>query len=159
MNQPETTVTRWRFVAVGGAVILIVALASILGRSHNPPALQQSSSTSASATLRPSVGHAQHVTYGDVINGRIETAGAHDVYSFSASPGDVIHVSGEGCDLGNLVLDLIETNGREVTGPSCRPGSDTRLTDGGTYELVINAADGGARSYHFVLQDGSSSTK
>jgi hypothetical protein len=110
------------------------------------------------ATAQHEVAHAQHVSYGDVIKGRIVTAGAHDVYSFSANPGDVIHVSGEGCDLGNFVLDLVETDGREVAGPSCRPGTDTRLTDGGTYELVINAADGGAGSYRFVLQDGSSSS-
>lgn len=158
MNQPETPVTRWRFVAVGGAVILVVALASIFGRRHNPPA-SQPSSTSASTTAQSALAHAPRVSYGDIVKGRIETAGAHDVYSFSANPGDVIHVSGEGCDLGNFVLDLVEADGREVAGPSCRPGSDMRLTDGGTYELVINAADGGAGSYHFVLQDASSSTK
>lgn len=145
--------TRWRFVAVGGAVILVVALASLFAPRHDPPAIQPSSAAAQS------VGYAPHVSYGDLIKGRIETAGAHDVYSFSANPGDVIHVSGESCDLGNLVLDLVETNGREVAGPSCRPGSDTRLSDGGTYELVINAADGGAGSYHFVLQHASSSTK
>jgi hypothetical protein len=157
VNQPETTATRWRFVAVGGAVILVVALASIFGGRPNPPASKPSSS-SVSATAQREVTHAQHVSYGDVIKGRIETAGAHDVYSFSASPGDVIHVSGEGCDLGNFVVDLVETDGREVTGPSCRPGTDTRLPDGGTYELVIKEADGGAGSYQFVLQDGSSSS-
>jgi hypothetical protein len=158
VNQPETTETRWRFVAVGGAVILVVALASIFGSRHNPPASQPSIS-SVPPTAQREVAHAQHVSYGDVIKGRIETAGAHVVYSFSANPGDVIHVSGEGCDLGNFVLDLVETDGREVSGPSCRPGTDTRLPDGGTYELVINAADGGAGSYRFVLQDGASSTK
>jgi len=119
----------------------------------------QPSSTSAPAAPQSAAAHAEHVSYGDVIKGRIETAGAHDVYSFSANPGDVIRVSGEGCDLGNLVLDLVEADGREVAGPSCRPGSNTRLTVGGTYELVINAADGGASSYHFVLQDASSSTR
>jgi hypothetical protein len=144
--------------AVGGAVILIVALASIFGGRQNPPAIQPSPS-SAPATAQRELAHAQRVSYGDVIKGRIETAGARDVYSFSANAGDVIRVSGEGCDLGNLVLGLVETDGREVAGPSCRPGTDTRLTDGGTYELVINAADGGAGSYHFVLQDGPSSTK
>lgn len=138
---------------MGGAVILVVAVASIFGGSHNPPPIQQSS-IADQATLA----HAQHVSYGDVIKGRIET-GAHDVYSFSANPGDVIHVSGEGCDLGNLVLDLVETNGRIVAEPSCRPGSDTRLSDGGTYDLVINAAGGGTGSYQFVLQDGTGSTK
>jgi hypothetical protein len=157
VNPPETTATRLRFVAVGGAVILVVALASIFGRRHNPSAIQPSPS-SVPATAQREVAHAQHVSYGDVIKGRIATAGAHDVYSFSANPGDVIHVSGEGCDLGNFVVDLVETSGREVAGPSCRPGTDARLPDGGTYELVINAADGGAGSYRFVLQDGSSSS-
>jgi hypothetical protein len=109
-------------------------------------------------TAQRDLAHAHHVSYGDVIKGRIETAGAHDVYSFSANPGDVIHVSGEGCDLGNFVVDVVETDGREVTGPSCRPGTGTRLPNGGTYELVINAADGGAGSYQFVLQDGSSAS-
>ena len=156
--QPETSVKHWRLVAVGGAVILVVALASIFGHSHNPTA-NEPSSTSAPAAAQSVVGRAQRVSYGDVINGRIEKPGTHDVYSFFANPGDVIHVSGDGCDLDNLVLDLVETNGRELAGPSCSPGSDAQLTDGGTYELVINAANGEAGSYHFVLQDASSLTK
>lgn len=142
---------------MGGAVILVVALASIFGSRHNPPASQPSPG-SVSTTAQQEIARVHHVSYGDVIKGRIETAGTHDVYSFSANPGDVIHVSGEGCDLGNFVVDLVETDGREVAGPSCRPGTDTRLPDGGTYELVINAADGGAGPYRFVLQDGSSSS-
>ena len=156
--QNETSITHWRLVAVGGAVILVVALASIFGHSHSPTA-NEPPSTSAPAAAQSAVGHTQQVSYGDVIKGRIEKPGTHDVYSFFANPGDVIHVSGAGCDLDNLVLDLVETNGREVAGPSCSPGSNARLTDGGTYEIVITAANGEGGSYHFVLQDASSLTK
>jgi len=95
----------------------------------------------------------QHnAAYNDVIFGRIETKGAHDVYTFTAQAGDLIRVAGDGCDLGPLVLSIVNAKGADMLGPSCRSGSDFRITESGTYQLVVNSADGGVGSYHFVLQ-------
>jgi hypothetical protein len=156
VNVAEEGVSQWKFVAVGGTVVLVVALASVFGPRSNSRVITQtpSSSTAPSSSVR-----APHVSYGDVIAGRIETAGAHDVYSFSASPGDVIRVAGDGCDLGTFVIGLIDASGHGSPGPSCRTGSEAHLAAGGTYELVINAVDGGSGGYHFVFKGASSGTK
>ena len=94
----------------------------------------------------------RNVAYGDVIFGRIETRGAHDVYTFTAQAGDFIRVSGEGCDLGPLFLGVVNSKGSSLLGPSCRSGTDFKIPESGTYQLVVNAADSGYGAYHFVLQ-------
>jgi hypothetical protein len=96
--------------------------------------------------------HRRDVKYGDIISGRIETRGIHDVYTFSGQAGDVLRLSGEGCDLSNLVVGIILPNGHDVLGPSCRAGSDSVLMETGTFQLVINSADGGEGAYHFLFQ-------
>jgi len=88
----------------------------------------------------------------DVVTGRIESRGIHDLYTFDGHIGDVVRVSGEGCDTGSLVLGFLLPNGSDRLGPSCRAGSDSRLPTDGPYKLVINAADGGPGEYHFVFQ-------
>ncbi len=96
------------------------------------------------------------VVNNSVVMGRIETRAVHDVYSFEAHAGDVIRVAGEGCDTGSLVLGVVLPTGSDTLGPSCRSGTDMRLTQDGTYRLVVNAADGGPDAYHFVFQLASS---
>src|SRR5512147_1342594 len=88
----------------------------------------------------------------DVLSGRIESRGIHDLYTFDGHNGDVVRVSGEGCDMGTLVLGFLLPGGRDILGPGCRAGSDTRLTEDGPYKLVVNAADLGPGEYHFVFQ-------
>jgi hypothetical protein len=96
------------------------------------------------------------VSYGGVVSGVIETAGVHDVFNFQGHAGDVLRIAGEGCALDNLVVGLIDPARHDFLGPSCRSGSDTRLMATGSYQLVINAADGGSGPYHFVFQGVSS---
>jgi hypothetical protein len=91
----------------------------------------------------------------DVVTGRIESRGIHDLYTFDGHIGDVVRVSGTGCDISSLVLGFLLPNGSDTLGPSCRAGSDTRLTQDGPFKLVVNAADGGPGEYHFVFQIAS----
>jgi hypothetical protein len=98
------------------------------------------------------------ISYGDVVSGVIEAAGAHDVYSFQGHDGDILRVSGLGCDTNGMVLALIAPAGYDFLGPNCRSGSDARLGATGPFQLVINAGDGGSGRYHFVFQGTSSNT-
>jgi hypothetical protein len=91
-------------------------------------------------------------SYGSVIAGRIETRGAHDVYIVDGHAGDVLRVSGEGCDLGPLVVSVVDAAGHDALGPNCRAGNDYRLPQDGRFKLVINGADSASGPYHFVLQ-------
>jgi hypothetical protein len=101
----------------------------------------------------------QPTTYNSVLAGQIETRGAHDVYTFEGHAGDLLRFSGEGCDLGNLVVSVIDPNGHDSLGPSCLSGTDARLTATGKFQLVINGADGGQGSYHFVFQGAPTAAK
>src|SRR6202023_3479278 len=83
------------------------------------------------------------VSYGDVIAGRIETRGVHDVYPFSGHAGDILRISGEGCDIADLVIGLIDPAGAAALGPSCRSGDYARIVHTGAYQLVVNSMDGG----------------
>src|SRR5690349_9213207 len=83
----------------------------------------------------------------DVVSGRIESRGIHDLYTFDGHQGDVVRVSGAGCDISSLVLGFLLPNGSDTLAPSCRAGSDARLTQDGPYKLVVNAADGGRGEY------------
>lgn len=93
--------------------------------------------------------------YGNVVAGDIETRGAHDIYTFDGRADDVLRFSGEGCELSILVVSVIDPNGHDVLGPSCRSGTDLRLRMTGQYKLVINGGDGGFGPYHFVFQGAS----
>jgi len=94
------------------------------------------------------------IAYNDVVSGTIETRAAHDVYTFTAHAGDVVQISGEGCDLahGQLLTGIVDPKGFDLLGPGCRDGTAAKLTMSGTYSLVINYWNGGPGSYHFVLQ-------
>jgi len=96
------------------------------------------------------------VAYGEVIFGRIETPGAHDVYTFTAQAGDLIRLSGDGCALGPLVTGIVNSKGFSLLGPSCRSGTDFKITESGTYRLVVNSGDSASGAYHFVLRGASS---
>jgi hypothetical protein len=98
------------------------------------------------------------VSYGDVIAGRIETRAVHDVFTFAGHEGDIVRISGEGCDLNGLFTGLVDPAGHDSLGPVCRAGTDARLTKTGTYELVVNYDNGGPAVYHFVLQGASSNS-
>jgi hypothetical protein len=84
----------------------------------------------------------------DVLSGRIESRGIHDLYTFDGHIGDVVRV----CDISSPALGFLLPNGSDTLGLSCRAGSDSRLTQDGPYKLVVNAADGGPGECHFVFQ-------
>jgi hypothetical protein len=101
----------------------------------------------------------EDAAYGDIIAGIIETRGAHDVYRFTGHAGDLIRLSGEGCDLGNMAISIIDPQGHDFLGPFCRSGSDVRLHQTGPHQFVVNGADSGSGAYHFVLQGAASGTQ
>jgi len=95
------------------------------------------------------------IAYGDVVFGDIETRGAHDVYTFTASAGDLLRIAGPGCDLSTLILAVVSSNGKEMLGPLCRQDTDFKVPESGAYKLVVNSADGGTGAYHFVFRAAS----
>jgi hypothetical protein len=76
----------------------------------------------------------------------------HDIYTFDAHEGDVLRISGEGCDLGPMIVSVIDPAGHDALGPNCRAGADYLVRQSGTFTLLINGGDSGSGPYHFVLQ-------
>jgi von Willebrand factor type D domain len=99
--------------------------------------------------------HVRTIKYGQAAAGRIETPGVHDVFTFDAKAGDVVRISGEGCDV-PLVVGIVDPNGHDFLGPGCRSGTDTVLRMDGKYQLVINATDSATGVYHFVFRGAPS---
>ncbi len=97
----------------------------------------------------------QQVSYGQMVSGTIEQRAAWDIYTWTGKEGDLIAVEGEGCDLGSMLTTILDPEGHEFLGPSCRKGNYFKLPKDGTYQLVVNswnAAEPGP--YHFVFQGG-----
>jgi hypothetical protein len=103
------------------------------------------------------------LTYGQAVSGNIEQRAAHDIYTWTGQAGDVIKLSGAGCDLGSMATSIIDPAGHDSFGPGCRADSDYKLTARGTYQLIINSLDFGPTptttvgpgAYHFVFQGGA----
>ena len=87
--------------------------------------------------------------------GTIDTPGVRDVYSFSGQAGDVIKISGAGCSEAGMLITLVDPQGHDAGGLNCRHDTDAKLASTGTYQVVINDADGGSGPYRFVFQGGS----
>jgi hypothetical protein len=94
------------------------------------------------------------IRYGQMVSGNIEAAGVHDVYSFQGTEGDVVLLSGPGCDLASFVTDFTDPKGNDLLAPGCRAGTLYKLPMSGTWQLVVNATDWATGPYHFVLQGG-----
>ena len=78
--------------------------------------------------------------------------------------GDLIVLSGPGCDLGHVLTAIIGPDGSSVLGPGCRVGTFWELQKDGPHTLVINSDECGECSdeemdapgpYHFVFQGGT----
>jgi von Willebrand factor type D domain len=103
--------------------------------------------------VRPN--HRQSVAYGQMVSGNIEQRAARDIYTWTAHAGDLIVLSGEGCDLGWMGTDIIDPEGHDFLGPSCRVGTDYKVSENGTYQLIVNSLDSPSPGpYHFVFQGG-----
>lgn len=96
----------------------------------------------------------QPLVYGQTVSGTIEQKAAHDVYSFTGKANDVIKISGAGCDVGTMMISLIDPEGRDVFGIDCRVDSHFKLSEAGTYQLMVNSLNGEPAPYHFVFQGG-----
>ncbi len=99
----------------------------------------------------------QAISYGDTVSGNIEQWAAHDVYSWTGKQGDLIVLSGEGCDL-KVLITIIDPDGHDALGPSCRTGDVFKVPKDGTYQLVVNGGEWSHAEvtgpYHFVFQGG-----
>jgi hypothetical protein len=103
--------------------------------------------------VRPN--HRQSMAYGQMVSGNIEQRAARDIYTWTAHAGDVIVLSGEGCDLGWMGTDIIDPEGHDFLGPSCRVGTDYKVSENGTYQLIVNSLESPSPGpYHFVFQGG-----
>jgi len=95
------------------------------------------------------------INFGTTVDGVIENPAARDIYTFTAHKGDVIRISGEGCDLGRMITGLDVPQGYEEQGPLCR-GDDFHLPTDGSYKLIVNwMTNAGPAKYHFVFRGAS----
>ncbi len=98
-----------------------------------------------------------HAAYGQPLSGDIPQTAAHDVYTFDAQAGDVVHIFGPGCDIGQdnreMTLGFRKADGTPSGGIlDCTQGTQNLIHDTGTYEIVVNFANRGPGRYSFVLQ-------
>jgi hypothetical protein len=67
-------------------------------------------------------------------------------------------LSGEGCEL-KVHTIIIDADGHDVLGPSCRAGTYYKLPKDGTYQLIVNGGEWAhgeiTGPYHFVFQGGT----
>ncbi len=96
------------------------------------------------------------IKYGDIVSGTIDQKGAHDVYTFAAQAGDLIQISGKGCELSEMFTGIVSPDGWDALGPVCREGTTYKIPKAGTYKLLINYDDKGPGKYQFVFQGVSS---
>jgi hypothetical protein len=102
----------------------------------------------------------QAVGYGQMVSGNIEARAARDIYTWTGQAGDLVLVSGQGCDLGSMITDIIDPEGHDLLGPGCRVGTYYKLPENGTYQFVINSTDAAEPGpYHFVFQGGKLAVK
>lgn len=101
----------------------------------------------------------QPVSYGQMVSGNIEHRAAQDIYTWTGEAGDLVLLSGSGCDLGWLITDTLDPEGHDALGPNCRAGTVYKLPERGTYQLIINSMNTGPGSYHFVFQGGKPAAK
>ncbi len=102
------------------------------------------------------------ITYGTTVDGDIENPGVQDLYTFIGHPGDIIRISGDSCDIGNMVTGIAVPDGYAEQGPLCSGGDFTLPTgaahaaNDSTYQLTVNwVKNAGPAKYHFVFRGTS----
>jgi hypothetical protein len=99
--------------------------------------------------------------YGKTISGAIPMTAAHDVYRFTAHAGDIVRLNPKGCSLGFAHpvsvgqqddVDIVSSSGKPIVLLGCEPGAQLPIPASGTYQAIVNYANVGPFSYHFVLQ-------
>ncbi len=104
----------------------------------------------------------QQISYGQMVSGNIEQWAAHDVYTWTGKAGDLIVLSGQGCDM-KFFTSIIDPDGHDFMGPSCREGTYWKIPKDGVYQLVVNGGEWAhaavTGSYHFVFQGGKLALK
>src|SRR5579883_230262 len=103
--------------------------------------------------------HIRAITYGTTVDGEIENPAARDVYTFIGHPGDIIRISGDGCDLGHMITGVVLPGQYAQQGPVCSGGDFTvppRSAAGSmdsTTQFIINFGNNAGRAkYHFVFR-------
>jgi hypothetical protein len=99
-----------------------------------------------------------HARYGQTLSGTIPATAAHDVYEFDAQAGDIVHISGPGCDIGSdtheMTLGFTKSDGTPYQGTlDCTDGTRNVIDEAGTYRIVVNFANRGPGRYSFVLRN------
>ncbi len=62
------------------------------------------------------------ISHGQTVSGNIEQWACHDVYTWTGKAGDLIVLSGEGCEL-KVHTVIIDADDHDALGPSCRAGT------------------------------------
>jgi hypothetical protein len=99
--------------------------------------------------------------YGQTNSGDIPDPATHDIYVFTAQIGDVVHVSGTGCNVGSfgsvaqssaIYLTLADSAGKTISGLDCTQSSSYTIQGTATYEIIANEPEHGPGSYQFTIQ-------
>jgi hypothetical protein len=95
-------------------------------------------------------------SYGQAASGNIPEQANGDIYTFTATAGDIVHLYGDGCTIGpsNSLASLTKSDGTPLIGLDCGQGSSYAIQQTGSFALVINFEPVGPYAYHFVLQKG-----
>jgi hypothetical protein len=101
----------------------------------------------------------QAIVYGQAVSGNIEQVAAQDANTFNGQAGDVVLLSGQGCELGWLGTEFLDAQGHDFLAPSCRNGTVYTLPQSGPWQLLINSENWATGSYHFVFQGGKPSSR
>ena len=100
-------------------------------------------------------------SYGQAISGNIPDPATHDVYVFTAQLGDVVHISGAGCNVAAfgsvqqsspIYVSLDDSAGKGIIGLDCTQNSSYSIQGTATYEIVVNEPEHGPGAYQFVIQ-------
>jgi len=99
------------------------------------------------------------IRYGATVDGDIENPAASDIYTFIGHPGDIVRISGDGCDIGRMVTGIVVPSGYAEQGPSCGgidytlPANAAHAANDTTFQLIVNwVKREGPAKYHFVLR-------
>jgi von Willebrand factor type D domain len=95
-------------------------------------------------------------SYGQAASGNIPDQATRDIYTFTATTGDIVHLYGDGCAIGpaNSLASLSKSDGTPVIALDCSQGSIYQFQTTGSFELIVNFEPVGPYPYHFVLQKG-----
>jgi len=144
----QTHPSSWRSLAV--VVITLLLVTAALGP------LAGTATAATESEPNDSLGDAQSITVGTEVTGEVSASDDDDWFAFTATRGETIEISGAieqqsgGFDGGNVVVELVDSNGDQIDKNRVRDGDTpesftigTTVVTGGTYYVHVEPEFGG----------------